>query len=644
LRLLNEKSLLYPYAGSLGIPVPRKIDMGSADLASISYPVAIKPSTRRWTNAFTLSKAWRADSADELRRKHAQAVAIAKDDGVIVQELIPGDGRAQFSYAALWDGSGPLASLVARRTRQYPVEFGATSTFVEVTENAKVEELAERLLASVNYRGLVEVEFKFDEREGSYKLLDVNTRPWTWLGLGAKAGTDFAVAAWKLAFNEPQERIRATRHCAWVHVLRDLVAAGTLWRAGTITLAGYLSSLNQPMTFAAMRLGDPLPGLMDVPILIPRLISRYRRNREARRVAIGAPLVPDVSGFELRDDLLPAEWDKLATEFADATYEQFGAFRGPVWGEGRTRRLAVFRNGRAVALALATVFRLPILGGGLAYVKFGPLWRRKDKAASPEDAATAVAALKDYFVVRNKLALTILPPADLGFGAMMESILAASGFRKTPIDDPERYVVDAMLSEEQQLSSLSKRWRYNLKQSLKGGLTVTFEDGPEAVETFHALFGEMEARKNYKGEHWAALLTPMKEGRLANAGLQTVLVRAVDGEAVAGAVIGAIGDTAYYLFGATGNRALKLEPGYAMQWSILKWLHDRGIRWYDLGGSAHEPGLRHFKEGLTGKAGRVALIPGEFHLCTNPVSGLLARVIFTLRRVRASLKKQRVKH
>jgi predicted ATP-grasp superfamily ATP-dependent carboligase len=638
LRLLNEKANLYPYAESLGIPIPRRIDMNSP--APIPFPVAIKPSTRRRNNAFTLAKAWRADTVEDLKVKYAKAMALAGDDGAIVQELIPGDGHAQFSYAAVWDGSGPVASIVARRLRQYPVDFGATSTFVETAENREVEALAERLLSALNYRGLVEVEFKYDERERRYKLLDVNTRPWTWIGLGAQCGTDFAMAAWNLAFDEPQRRTRPTRHTAWMHFLRDFAAAVALWRNGQLTAGDYLRSLMRLPTFAAMSASDPLPGLMDIPIVIPRLISRYRRNREVALEFGNVSARQDTGSGEVRDDLPAAEWDRLATEFADATFEQFGAFRGPQWGEDRLRRIAVFRDGHVAALALATVFTLPGLDRGLAYVKFGPLWRRKDRQPTPTDAKAAAAALEQYFVRRRKLALTILPTADLGGGALLDRELMALGFTRTPADDAARYVVDVRLPEDKQLASLGQKWRYNLKHALKAGLTVSFEQTPEAVTSFNQLFSEMEARKSYRNESWKALYPAIRDGKTAAGNVSTVLVRAEDGSPVAGAVIGHIGDTAYYLFGATGDRALRLKAGYAMQWWIIAWLRARGVNWYDLGGAAREPGLRQFKEGLSGKAGRVAMISGEFSHCISPVSGLLAWGVIKARRLKQAMKRR----
>ena len=42
---------------------------------------------------------------------------------IMIQELVPGSGESQLSYAALAEHGRPLASLTARRVRQIPMDF-----------------------------------------------------------------------------------------------------------------------------------------------------------------------------------------------------------------------------------------------------------------------------------------------------------------------------------------------------------------------------------------------------------------------------------------------------------------------------------------------------------------------------------------
>jgi predicted ATP-grasp superfamily ATP-dependent carboligase len=233
----------------------------------------LKPTVRTVENAFTLAKAWRADDRASLLARWDEAAALVGADAIVVQELIPGGGEAQYSYAAVCDRGKPVAELVARRRRQYPVEFGYTSTFVETVDCPPVEDAGRHLLGSLDYTGIAEVEFKHDQRDGRYKLLDVNTRIWTWGELGAAAGVDFAHALWQVACGEPVAPLRPSRDAAWMHASRDVVAAAHEMLRGTLTPMAWLRSLRRPITFAAFALDDPLPGLVELPLALWRAVT-----------------------------------------------------------------------------------------------------------------------------------------------------------------------------------------------------------------------------------------------------------------------------------------------------------------------------------------------------------------------------------
>ena len=62
---------------------------------------------------------------------------------------------------------------------------------------------ARRFLAAMRHTGLVEMDFIRNARDNRYYLLDVNPRPWTWIGLAEAAGVDLALAQWRLSRGEP---------------------------------------------------------------------------------------------------------------------------------------------------------------------------------------------------------------------------------------------------------------------------------------------------------------------------------------------------------------------------------------------------------------------------------------------------------
>jgi predicted ATP-grasp superfamily ATP-dependent carboligase len=273
---LTDKRLMYAHAASLGIATPLGYaprDRRDLDNMPCRFPLVLKPTERMVENAFTLAKAWRADDRASLLARYDEAAALVGADAIVLQELIPGGGENQFSYAAVCDRGRPIAELTARRRRQYPVEFGYTSTFVETVDCPDVVDAGRRLLASLDYTGIAEVEFKYDPRDGRCKILDVNTRIWSWAALGAAAGVDFPHVLWRLALGETVEPVRTKRHAAWMHVSRDLIAAGHALLRGRLALAYYARALREPLVFAAFAADDPLPGLVELPLALWRALS-----------------------------------------------------------------------------------------------------------------------------------------------------------------------------------------------------------------------------------------------------------------------------------------------------------------------------------------------------------------------------------
>jgi D-aspartate ligase len=276
LRWAYDKHRMNERAAALGLDLPRTFHAESRnDLvnADLRFPVILKPAVKHHGNAFTLAKAWRADDRASLLARYDEAAALVGADAVVVQELIPGRGAAQFSYAALWDRGKPVASLTARRARQYPINFGYTSTFVETIARADVEHAAWRFLDSLAYDGLVEVEFKYDARDRRMKLLDVNARAWTWIALGERAGVDFPHLLWRLALGETLAPARGAPGVAWMHASRDIVAACQEMAAGYLAPRDYRASLRAPVQFAAFAADDPLPGVLDVPLSLGRFLT-----------------------------------------------------------------------------------------------------------------------------------------------------------------------------------------------------------------------------------------------------------------------------------------------------------------------------------------------------------------------------------
>jgi predicted ATP-grasp superfamily ATP-dependent carboligase len=279
-RWFADKTLTYRKAAELEIEYPQTYDISDpSDLSNLDFrfPLVLKPAIKAGDNALTQSKVWRVADRDMLLRFYDDAVSMAGSGGLIVQELVPGNGSTQFSYAAVCRDGRPVLSMVARRLRQHPANYG-TGTFVETVDDVVIEAQAERLLAGVGYSGMVEMEFKLDLRDGSYKLLDVNPRAWTWNSIGDVAGLDFPMTMWRLAQRERVPRMRARSGAYWMYLSRDFPEACREIFAGRLSPSDYLRSFFKPIAFATFAIDDPKPWLIDLPMSLRRWFAKGYRH------------------------------------------------------------------------------------------------------------------------------------------------------------------------------------------------------------------------------------------------------------------------------------------------------------------------------------------------------------------------------
>jgi D-aspartate ligase len=281
LRWACDKRLLHHLAQKLAIHQPwAACPCSREELAALDcpFPVLLKPAVRLQRNSLAVPKAWRADDRVSLLARYEEACALVAAENLMVQELVPGGGEAQFSYAALCKNGCCVASVVARRIRQFPMDFGQFSTYVETIDEPHVIEPAVRLLKAIRFTGLAEVEFKKDPRNGEYKVLDINPRVWGWHTLATRAGVDFPFLLWLLVRNEPTPEVHGRAGERWVHMSADLPMAIHEILHGRLSIRAYLRSLQGKLESAIFAWDDPVPGLFDLPLFAYASSKRVLRK------------------------------------------------------------------------------------------------------------------------------------------------------------------------------------------------------------------------------------------------------------------------------------------------------------------------------------------------------------------------------
>ena len=83
----------------------------------------------------------------------------------------------------------------AQKLVQTPPGFG-TGCIVQSSDRPELFDRTTRLLQSIGFTGIAEVEYKWDATEKEYKLIEINPRPWDQHRLGTACGVDLVHLAY----------------------------------------------------------------------------------------------------------------------------------------------------------------------------------------------------------------------------------------------------------------------------------------------------------------------------------------------------------------------------------------------------------------------------------------------------------------
>ena len=162
----------------------------------------------------------------------------------------------------------------------YPRSFGNSTLSVTIPadEVAPAVEALRRLFEGIGFVGLFDAEFKLDARDQTYKILEVNARPWWQLELTAASGLDVCTMAYRDAIGLPvatQSAYRIGR--TWVNPVPDLTAWWTGRKQGDRTGGFPLKAwFTGPNTICSW--DDPMPALDELGRFL-RIIAFRRKAR-----------------------------------------------------------------------------------------------------------------------------------------------------------------------------------------------------------------------------------------------------------------------------------------------------------------------------------------------------------------------------
>jgi D-aspartate ligase len=176
IRGLANKSELFSLAVANGVPTPatsypRSRDDVAAFLEFAQFPVVLKAADAYLP--YVPEKAI-LHTADEVLEK-CERDAARGPYNVILQEYIPGDAESVWMCNAYFGAESKcLAIFTGKKLRQ--VSSTGVASLAVCLPNETVANQTRALMQGVGYQGCVGIGWRYDARDGLYKVLDVNPR------------------------------------------------------------------------------------------------------------------------------------------------------------------------------------------------------------------------------------------------------------------------------------------------------------------------------------------------------------------------------------------------------------------------------------------------------------------------------------
>ena len=266
-RQLCRKPELHALARRHGVPspetlLPRSVQDAQIFADRVKFPLVLKASNGAGLDASAGRRMVIVRTREELIENYPSRKNPAEPD-LMLQEYIPGGDDTIWMFNGYFDRKSEcVAGFTGKKLRQYPIHTGATSLGISL-HNQIVHELTTNFMNRLGYRGIIDIGYRYDARDGLYKLLDVNPRIGATFRLFVGAdGTDVARLLYLDLTSQPLPTITPVYGRKWLDENRDFFASRQYREEGSLTMAAWIGSFRGVHEAAWFAWDDLIPALL----------------------------------------------------------------------------------------------------------------------------------------------------------------------------------------------------------------------------------------------------------------------------------------------------------------------------------------------------------------------------------------------
>lgn len=266
-RALSSKEHMYYLCKKHTIPVAETIFPQSRSdvvefLKHATFPVMLKGIDTLALRRRTGVKMVRVEDAETLLRCYDE-METPEAPNLMLQEYLHGGSKTVWMFDGYFDNESEcLFGLTGQMIRQYPPYVGVTSLGVCRTNEA-VTRQTKAFMKAICYRGPLDIGYKYDDRTGQYKTIDVNPRIGTTFRLLVDTlGMDVARALYQDLTGQPVVTGEPHEGRKWVVENFDLASSPRYCRDDRLGIRGWMRSYRGVEETSWFAWDDPAPFMV----------------------------------------------------------------------------------------------------------------------------------------------------------------------------------------------------------------------------------------------------------------------------------------------------------------------------------------------------------------------------------------------
>jgi D-aspartate ligase len=145
---------------------------------------------------------------------------------LIFQEYVHGLSDTMFTVGIYANSEYEIKGLfTGRKVRGYPANIGDNILGESHDIPDHLIENTKRVVKELGYEGIAEFEYKLNSKTGDFKLIEVNPRPWSWIGITPYCNVNLPLIAYNSLLGKEEAFQRstvATGEVKYVKIFQDL--------------------------------------------------------------------------------------------------------------------------------------------------------------------------------------------------------------------------------------------------------------------------------------------------------------------------------------------------------------------------------------------------------------------------------------